>query len=190
MSADTSGMPWLNTWLEVQRAFSQLTEQGAKGDDPVAQGMRRLTEFANDYAGVAADCWRKLQAGEPDLGELRVSLVERYQRLFMPAIAPAAPAANALASNAAFIRYQQASQRFGQQAAAISVDAFKRLSASLETNDPAAPPITSLRELHALWVECGEAAFSAAAHGDEFAAAQAELLASLVELRHEQMLRR
>ena len=48
---------------------------------------------------------------------------------------------------------------------------------------PEAPPITTLRELHALWIDCGEAAYAAAAHRDEFAEAQAELLAAFVELR-------
>ena len=41
----------------------------------------------------------------------------------------------------------------------------------------------NLRELHSLWIDCGEAAYAAAAHRDEFAAAQAELLAAFVELR-------
>jgi hypothetical protein len=42
--------------------------------------------------------------------------------------------------------------------------------------------VTTLRELHALWIDCGEAAWAAAAHGEEFAEAQAELLAAHVEL--------
>ncbi len=164
--------------------------QGAKGSDPVAQGMRRLMEFGNDYAGIAADCWPKLQAGNLDLDGLRASLVERYQRFLMPAVAPSPAAAIPLATSAAFLRYQQASQRFGRQVAAIALEAFRRLSESIGTNAPDATPITSLRELHELWIECGEAAYSAAAHGDEFAEAQAELLASLVELRREQLPRR
>ncbi len=48
---------------------------------------------------------------------------------------------------------------------------------------PDAPPITSLRELQALWIECGEAAYAEAARREEFASAQAELLMALVELR-------
>jgi hypothetical protein len=39
-----------------------------------------------------------------------------------------------------------------------------------------------LRELHELWIECGEAAYAAAAHGEEFSAAQAELLAAMIEM--------
>jgi hypothetical protein len=54
-------------------------------------------------------------------------------------------------------------------------------SRPLSASGPAAPPVTTLRELHALWIECGEAAWAAAAHRDEFAEAQAELLAAHVE---------
>jgi polyhydroxyalkanoate synthesis regulator phasin len=46
--------------------------------------------------------------------------------------------------------------------------------------------VTSLRQLHDLWVECGEQAYAAAAHRDDFAAAQAELLAAAIEWRFEQ----
>jgi len=195
MPADASPIPWMNAWLAVQRDLSRLAEwrprvaheNAQAGAEPPAEAMRRLLEFGNDYAGIAADCWRQLQGGEPDLGGLRAGLVERYQRLFMPVIGPHAGAANPLASSAAFVRCQLASQRFGRHAAAIAIDAFERLSASLATNDPAASPVTSLRQLHELWIECGEAAYAAHAHGDEFADAQAELLASHVELRFEQL---
>ena len=147
-------------------------------------------EFGSDYAGIAADFWRKLEPGNGDFDGLRASLTARYQRLFTPPVAPAVAAADPLASSAAFVRYQRALKRFGRQTEAIALDAFRRLSASIGATDPAAPPITSLRELHELWIECGEAAYSNAAHSNEYAEAQAELLASLVELRREQLLRR
>ena len=86
-------------------------------------------------------------------------------------------------AGAAWIRYQQATERCAQLATAIALDASERLRVALADDGPGAKPITSLRELHALWVECGEAAYSRAAHREEFAAAQAELLSALVELR-------
>lgn len=166
-------------WLEAERALSRITMQA-----PLAG----LAGFGRDQAGIAADFWKQLQSAGPDLDGLRASLIERYRRLFMPVAAPAADA-GAVTSGAAFLRSQRAAERFGRHAAAIAIDAFGRLSAELATDDPAAPPITTLRELHELWVECGEAAYAAAAHGEEFAEAQAELLASLVELRHAERLR-
>ncbi len=62
-------------------------------------------------------------------------------------------------------------------------DAGRRLAEALAASGPDAPPITSLRELQALWIDCGEAAYAEAARREEFALAQAELLMALVELR-------
>ena len=66
---------------------------------------------------------------------------------------------------------------------AIALEASRRFAAALAQTGPQAPPITSLRELQALWIECGEAAYGEAARREEFAAAQAEMLMALVELR-------
>jgi hypothetical protein len=95
-------------------------------------------------------------------------------------MAATAPGAKA---GAAMIRYQQAWERCTRLASTIAADASRRLSTALAESGPATPPITSLRDLHALWIECGEAAYAQAAHTEEFAAAQAELLGSLVELK-------
>ena len=86
-------------------------------------------------------------------------------------------------SGAAFERYQRAAARSTELAASIAHDASRRLAEALAASGPEAPPITSLRELHALWIECGEAAYAEAARREEFAMAQAELLMALVELR-------
>ncbi len=189
MAAEALFPPWLNAWCEAQQALSQVAGKGSKAEDASLLAMRRLLEFGGDYAGIAADCWQQLQAGETDFGGLRGSLVKRYQRLFMPVTAPLEVAANPLLSGTA-TRCQQATERFSRHAAAIAINAFERLSASLAAKDPAAPRITSLRELYELWIECGEAAYSDAAHGEDFAEAQGELLASFIELHHEQRLRR
>lgn len=111
---------------------------------------------------------------------LQSGMVERYRRLFMPLGVPDGSAGE---SGAAIIRSQQAMEGFGRQATAIAIDASARFSAALSATGPQAPPITSLRELHALWIECGEAAYATHAHREEFAEAQAELLAAFVELR-------
>jgi hypothetical protein len=165
-------MPWLEAWLNVQQQLTQCA------NDP----SRRLMEFGNDYTGIAAEFWSRMQVPtrEPDLAGLQASLVERYRHLFMPIDHPE-PAAGG--TGTAYIRCQQAAERFSRQATAIAIDASARLSAALSTTGPDVPPITSLRELHALWIECGEAAYAAQAHREEFADAQAELLAAFVELR-------
>ena len=123
-------------------------------------------------------------ATAPDLVAMQAGLVEHYRRLFMPLAVPETAAGN---TGADYIRCQQAAERFGRLAMAIATDANERFRAALSATGPQAPPITSLRELQSLWIECGEAAYAAHAHGEEFADAQAELLAAFVELRAGQL---
>jgi hypothetical protein len=115
---------------------------------------------------------------------MRAIFTDRYRQLFTPEFARIAPVPDPPnGSAAAMMRWQAALQRFGLQIAAIANDASERLTALLLADDAGLPPVTSLRQLHTLWIECGEAAYAAAAHGDEFAEAQAELLGAWVELR-------
>ena len=108
-------------------------------------------------------------------------LAASYQQLFMPA--PPLPAAAPGAASA--LRLQRAMQAFAQLAAAAAADAAARFQAALGAADPALPKITTLRALHELWIDCGEAAHAVAAHAPAWAQAQAELLNALVELRAE-----
>lgn len=115
---------------------------------------------------------------------MRAIFTDRYQQLFTPELARSAPVPDPSQSSAAALaRWQSATQRFGRQIAAIANDASQRLAALLLSEDAGLPPVTSLRQLHEMWIECGEAAYAAAAHGDEFAEAQAELLGAWVEVR-------
>ena len=109
------------------------------------------------------------------------ALAASYQHLLMPA----APAQNPAAATPGALRLQRASQSLAQLAAGVAADAAARFQAALASTDPELPKITSLRALHGLWIDCGEAAHAAAAHAPAWAAAQAELLNALVELRAE-----
>lgn len=109
-------------------------------------------------------------------------LADAYRRFFeAPGLLP--PVAEPMAGTAALQRYQAAVQRFGMLLNEAAIDAGQRLAAALAASGPDAPPVTSLRELRSLWLDCGEAAWSAAAHRDGFAAALAELLAAWAGLR-------
>lgn len=173
--------PWLQVWQDAQREFARLAAAAqvtSNSSMPFAQ--QGLSDFATDYAGVAAAAFAQWQAGGASLDAFSAALVERYQKLFTPpGLAPANP--EAAQGGAAWLRVQQARARYAQLALEIATDAGRRLVATLSASGPAAPPVTTLRELHALWIECGEAAWAAAAHREEFAEAQAELLAAHVE---------
>ncbi len=109
------------------------------------------------------------------------ALAASYRHLFMST----APAPNPAAGTAGALRLQRATQTFAQLAAGAAADAGARFQAALASTDPALPKITTLRALHALWIDCGEAAHAAAAHSPAWAQAQAEVLNALVQLRAE-----
>lgn len=152
------------------------------------EAIKRLTDFGRDFAGIAEDCCQDFaRAGAAGGFEaLRAPFTKRYLRLFTPegAWTPGAMT-GAGGVSPAYLRWQRASQKLGEQAALIATDAFQHLSSALTSSDPEAAPITSVRALHDLWIECGEAAYAAAARTPAYAQAQTELLAALVEWRAE-----
>jgi hypothetical protein len=157
---------------------------GPRFDDPLFL-QRTLSDFAQSFATLASVVQSSGAGGPATPEALLQSLAAGYQRLFAPAgfATPAAAAPATAGSRAAWARYQRAAARSAELASAIALDASRRLAEALAQSGPQAPPITSLRELHALWIECGEAAYGEAARREEFAAAQAELLMAVVELR-------
>jgi hypothetical protein len=175
--------PWLQAWQEAQREFARLAATGtASANDPLSAAQRRLSDYAADYAGLAAAAFAPARPGPAGLAAMSAPLVAQYQKLFTPpGLEPAQQYGDA--GGAAWLRMQQAQEQYARLALSIATDAGRRLIAALSASGPSAPPITSLRELHALWIECGEAAWAAAAHREDFAEAQAELLAAHVELR-------
>jgi len=107
---------------------------------------------------------------------------EPYRLLFALPGFPAAGTGAAM-PEASLRRYQLAAEQVGKLLNEAAADAGRRLGAALAADGPDAPAITSLQQLQTLWIDCGEAAWSAAAHREEFAEAQAELLAAWVALR-------
>jgi Poly(R)-hydroxyalkanoic acid synthase subunit (PHA_synth_III_E) len=144
--------------------------------------QRTLNGVASAYAGVFALFGAELQGDRPDLATLFEPMVEHYRRFFVPPSLPPA-AGQALEGAAVLARWQGAADRAARIAGTIALDASARLTAALQESGPGTPPITSLRALYELWIECGEAAYGAAAQRKEFAAAQAELLAATTELQ-------
>ena len=142
---------------------------------------RTLTAYAQQYAGLAALFGQSAVPGGQAFEALRQPVTSAYQQLFTPAGPTHFDAA--AAGGPALLRWQRASERYGSLVGAVANDAFARLSGALADGSPAAPPVTSLAALHAVWIDCGEAAWAEAAHREEFAEAQAELLAALAGLK-------
>lgn len=121
-------------------------------------------------------------AADPAASANQHHLADAFRGFFeAPGLLPAVT--GPAAGGAALQRYQAAAQQFGVLLNEAAIDAGRRLGAALAAGGPDDPPVTTLRELRALWIDCGEAAWTAAAHREAFAAALAELLAAWVELR-------
>ena len=168
----------------IPRWFCDAETLAAMAPTPQAQAaIRQMLELGKDYAALAQQFVPLPQApGITVPQQPGAAFAARYLALFAPAEASISGASGQGASSAAAVaRYQCALQAHGQALAAIAQRASALMTASLA--DEAGPPIRSLRELHLLWIDCGERAFAQAAHGEEFAATQAELLAAYVELR-------
>ena len=147
--------------------------------------QRSLSGYADAMASLAATFSGPVDLAPQGSAALQASLAEGYRRLFTAGVsgAGAAPVLPALAASApALMRFQAAAARWAELMSAIAQDAGGRLAMALQQAGPDAPPITSLAALRALWVDCGEAAYTEAARRDEFAAAQAELLMATAEL--------
>lgn len=154
--------------------------------------LQQLLEAGQDYARVCSDFWRLCAAAgsAPPAGDSagasswQETFAGHYRRFLKPEWPVQASAATAKQPVAPeVVRCQQAYHALVAQAAAIAADAAARFAAELGREDPAAAPVTTLRELGDLWIECGERAWAAAAHQDAFAEARAEWLASLAELQ-------
>lgn len=168
--------PFRNPWFCDAASWAA----GARSTE-AATAIRQLLELGNDQASLArlfASNWQG--AAMEGAARLQREFAERYRQLFGPVLTMSAAAPVAAQTELA-LRYQSALQRHGALLAGIAQDAAGRFTTALAAG--AGPPITSLRELHAIWIDCGEQAFAEAAHGEAFAAAQAELLAAWVDWR-------
>ena len=180
-------------WTEAQETFLR------QAADSGAEAVRRIRQFGDDYRGIAQELWKFVAAKAPsttdvqapapdgDFDKLRESLKDKFARAWLPAFGPLQGQQQAgERMMAATLRWQSATARMGELQAAIAADAVDRFRVAVSGPDTAVPPVKTLRELHDLWVECGERAFSVVAHGEDYAAAQAELLMAMVEMRFEQ----
>jgi class III poly(R)-hydroxyalkanoic acid synthase PhaE subunit len=183
-------------YLGVAREFWKLVEStGGAGKGDTLQ--RQLDALRSSFS----DGFAKLYGSGP----LGADLMAAWQRMGAGAAAgpgpggqvPAWPALPALGLTRerqeamerlgkAAMRYQQALARYAELLGRVSSDAVERLSQRITRSAKSNEPIGSFRAMYDLWVDCGEQAFSAAAHGADFAKAQAEVNEALMDLRAEQ----
>ncbi len=180
-------------WTEAQEAVLRQASGGG------AEAIRRIRQFGEDYLGMTQELWEFVESGASamtgavapapgdGLDKLRESLKDKFARAHLPAFALMQGQQQAGERlMAATLRWQRATARISELQATVAADAVERLTIALSGPDASGPPVTTLRELHDLCVHCGERAYAAVAHGDDYAAAQAELLMAMVEMLSEQ----
>jgi len=183
-------------YLGVAREFWKLVEStGAAGGASPEQKLKRDLEalqssFTQGFARLYG------------AGPLGADLLGAWQKMAGPAASadspmPAWPGLPALGITRerqeamerlgkAAMRYQQALGRYGELLGRVSSDAVERLTRRITRIARPDEQIGSFRAMYDLWVECGEEAFAAAAHGTEFAKAQSDVNDALMELKAEQ----
>lgn len=179
--------------------MSEAGQEFAQQDgDDGSEALRRIREFGDDYLGITRQLWRLIEsqsraapgesaALQEGLAQLHDAMKEKFERMYVPVVNPLhaqQQATERLMTSS--LRWQRASARMSQLLSTAATAAVGNLAAALGGPAATGPPVTSLRQLHELWVECGERAYAGAAHSEEFAAAQAELLSAMVEMRFEQ----
>lgn len=181
-------------YLGVAREFWKLVESaGGSGKGDTLQ--RELEALRSSFT----QGFSKLYGGGP----LGADMLAAWQRMGGPAAAgagsqmppwPALPALGLTRERQeamerlgqAAMRYQQALGRYGEMLGRVSTDAVERLSKRIARGAQSNEQIGSFRAMYDLWVDCGEQAFAAAAHGADFAKAQSEVNDALMELKTEQ----
>jgi polyhydroxyalkanoate synthesis regulator phasin len=180
-------------YLGVAREFWKLVEATPAGAADAATLQRQLEALQSSFA----DGFSKLYAGGPLGGDLMAAWQRMGAAGTGPDQAPAFPGMPALGPlrerqeamerlGRATLKYQQALGRFGELLSRVSGDAVGRLARRVARRVQSEEPIGSLRAMYDLWVDAGEEAYAAAAHGPEFAKAQAELNDALMGLKAEQ----
>jgi len=189
---------WLNSWAKTRKELQKQFESATR----MQETCRRVIEFGDDYLDVAAELLKLVECGPRQdpaaLDRLRAALVDRFAKFSAPPGASGFLADSPLPASrclqpalhvglaAAAARCQRAAQRINELLATIAADACERLVTALWGPDASGPPITSLRELRDVWVECGEQAYAQAAHRQDFTGALTESVAAAVELCFEQ----
>ncbi len=157
-------MNGFEAWL--QRLAGVSAEGGGAAVGAFGGASDAFARFAADYVRLCAD--RAASAPEPAHA---LAGLETLARTFLSGVLPAWPSGPpALAA---------ASAAWSVEVGAIACDIAQRFAARLGE----LPRPQTLRATFDAWIDCAEAAFQQAAHGEAFAAAQGQLFNELVRLR-------
>lgn len=189
---EQSAEQWPEQWLEQQRealrqaaAARHNVSESQAGSEPAADSSTASAEPPRSFEEMLK-AWR--EAWSNAAGAQRVSATQFADLLAqMPAVGPLREQTVAWrAVAAAQADYQKLEQELRSVLLGVQSDALDQVQERLRERSAGAQPIKDFRELHKLWVECGERVFAKVAHSDAYCKRQAELGNALTRLRAQQ----
>lgn len=190
-----SEMGWAAEWIEERReALRQSKNQtGAAAASEVGASIPQDAGPAR--AGDAAapknfqemlDSWR--DAWSAAAGAQQASAAQFAEAFAkVPGVGPLREHAETWrAVAAAQADYRKLEQEVSTVMLSVQRDALDLVQQQVRARNAAAQPVQDLRELHRMWVECGERVFAKVAHSEEYCKLQGELRNALTRLRAQQ----
>jgi class III poly(R)-hydroxyalkanoic acid synthase PhaE subunit len=192
---------WITTWLHAQQTWMQQWQEAAARQTAASpdamQAMReQLQALTRSSAAlnVAEQLQSLLQAGLAAANTLAQQAgADAFKPLDWQQMLQAFPLGPAREQQRAWQDYVQAQTAYQQQAQAllhaygeVFAQSLSAVGQQVEAMKQQGKPPASLRELHDLWVECGERAFAAQAHAPAFIALQSAATNALSQLQQAQ----
>lgn len=182
--ATSTGTEWAAEWVERQReALRQAAAPGAhsehktEGDASTASGAspQSFEELLKTWRDAWSDAAGMQRAASTHFTELLAKA---------PAIGPLREHAETWrAVAAAQADCQKLEQELRVVMMGVQNDALDLLQKRVRERNEGAQPIKDFRELHRLWVDCGEQVFAKVAHSDAYCKLQADLGNAMTRLR-------
>lgn len=185
--AKSTGTEWAADWVERQRealrqAAAAEADSGHKveGDAATASGAspKSFEELLKTWRDAWSDAAGMQRAASTHFTELLAKA---------PAIGPLREHAETWrAVAAAQAECRKLEQELRVVMMGVQNDALDLVQKRLRERQAGAQPIKDFRELHKLWVDCGERVFAEVAHSDSYCKLQAELGNAMTRLRAQQ----
>lgn len=176
---------WTAAWIEQQREVLRKSvaeaNQRVEGDEKAHAGAGPANSF-EDLLKIWRGAWSGAAGGMGAPGGQFSELLER-----MPAIGPWREHAESWRE---VVEAQAETQKLEQELRVVlfrvQSDALDLVQQRLRERRSGGAAVEQLRDLHKLWVECGEEVYAKVAHSEAYSKLQAEFANAAVRLRARQ----
>ncbi|MGE0188212.1 MAG: poly(R)-hydroxyalkanoic acid synthase subunit PhaE [Steroidobacteraceae bacterium] len=171
---------WIDSWLEAQSGW--LDRWQSLAVEQRAEAMRSMDALREQFgaAGFSADTLQGVQNFQSLLQSFAPNGETQSQSTLWQQMLQAFPLGPAREQQSAWQEYAQAQADY-QSCLQVVMQAFSKVltqslaavSTKVDIRASQGKPVTGMRELYELWIECGEQAFAELAPDESFITAQA-----------------